>query len=212
MATFGNANTPGYSWWWMGINISNQVASWFYVPVQCNITAVSVYMAGHLASVNAQCVLWDYTSGSILRNSGTFSAPSGGAYQGGQSWHTQSVTTYAANQGDQIWIGFWRDKAGRAEWSMPNDGGYFRVNGPVTATSAFTGVTNPGNPQGTIGAYCTYTATGGGGGGTGGGPPPLTSRFNLWNGTAWSQKPLNIWNGSAWVTKPLERWNGTVWN
>lgn len=38
-----------------------------------------------------------------------------------------------------------------------------------------------------------------------------SGQLKVWNGTAWSAKPVKVWNGSAWVTKPVKRWNGSAW-
>lgn len=33
----------------------------------------------------------------------------------------------------------------------------------------------------------------------------------VWNGSAWTVKPVKEWNGSAWVPRELKYWNGSVW-
>lgn len=209
---FGETSTPNHSWWWLGIGLQNQVASQFTMPVQGNISAIAVYMAGHWNAVSARGVIWEVATNAVIRNTTAFSAKAGGGYQGGQSWHNYAVTTYLANQSEALWLGFWRDPAGRAEWSLTSSG-YFRCNGGsgTTSPASFAGFVNPGNPQGTIGAYCAYTGATGSPAGGGSGSAS-TSRIELWNGTAWVQKPLNIWSGTAWVQKPLERWSGTAWS
>lgn len=210
MATFGQTATPNFGWWWMGIGTSNQVCSQFAVPAAATITSLSCYMGGHINPVAAQCVMWDGPTGNLIRSAGSnFTSGYGASTPGGQGWHTQNITAYNANQGDNVWIGFWRDPSGRAEWSITGSGTFIvspAAGTTVASPAGLAGNYNPGNPRGTIGAYATYTGNTGGGGGGG-----TTSRINLWNGTAWSQKPLNIWNGTAWVQKPLERWSGTVW-
>ena len=38
-----------------------------------------------------------------------------------------------------------------------------------------------------------------------------SGNIKVWDGTAWTAKPVKIWNGSSWETKPVKYWNGTTW-
>jgi hypothetical protein len=38
-----------------------------------------------------------------------------------------------------------------------------------------------------------------------------SSGMNVWNGSAWVDKPVKVWTGSAWVQKPVKVWNGSSW-
>jgi hypothetical protein len=42
------------------------------------------------------------------------------------------------------------------------------------------------------------------------GTPP-TGRMKVWNGSAWTLKPVKVWTGSAWVEKPVKVWDGSAW-
>jgi hypothetical protein len=42
-------------------------------------------------------------------------------------------------------------------------------------------------------------------------PAPGGGNIKVWNGSAWTAKPVKFWNGSAWITKPMKRWNGSAW-
>ena len=42
-------------------------------------------------------------------------------------------------------------------------------------------------------------------------PLGVGGNIKVWNGSAWTAKPVKFWNGSAWVTKPMKRWNGSAW-
>lgn len=39
----------------------------------------------------------------------------------------------------------------------------------------------------------------------------ILGRLNIWNGSAWVEKPMKAWSGSAWVEKPVKVWNGSSW-
>lgn len=38
-----------------------------------------------------------------------------------------------------------------------------------------------------------------------------TGGVKVWDGSAWTAKPVKVWDGTAWVTKPVKVWNGTAW-
>ena len=42
-------------------------------------------------------------------------------------------------------------------------------------------------------------------------PAHIPGRLNVWNGSAWVEKPMKAWSGSAWVEKPVKVWNGSGW-
>jgi hypothetical protein len=42
-------------------------------------------------------------------------------------------------------------------------------------------------------------------------PAHIPGRLNIWNGSAWVEKPMKAWSGSAWVEKPVMVWNGSSW-
>jgi hypothetical protein len=41
--------------------------------------------------------------------------------------------------------------------------------------------------------------------------PSVGVGLKVWDGSAWTVKPVKYWTGSAWVTKPIKRWSGSAW-
>jgi hypothetical protein len=42
-------------------------------------------------------------------------------------------------------------------------------------------------------------------------PAHIPGRPQVWNGSAWVEKPMKAWSGSAWEEKPVKVWNGSSW-
>jgi hypothetical protein len=40
----------------------------------------------------------------------------------------------------------------------------------------------------------------------------IPGRLNVWNGSAWVEKPVKVWSGSGWIEKPVKIWNGANWD
>jgi hypothetical protein len=41
--------------------------------------------------------------------------------------------------------------------------------------------------------------------------PSEIAGAEVWDGSAWVEKPVKVWDGSAWVQKPVRTWDGSVW-
>lgn len=155
MAQIGSQPSSWNSFAFTGLNNLNQVGmGTFSMPEAGRITSVACFFGGHTAATNARLVLWD-SSGNILAQTATFSVAQGSGGSGGQSWQTQSLTSpVLAASGAAYYIGFWRDPAKDAEWSINTASGTWYDNTNTSGSpGAFTGLTSN---SGSVGAYATY--------------------------------------------------------
>lgn len=157
MATFGQNPGSFNSFAFSGLNNLNQVGTSLQtMPAAGYVYSVSAFFGGDGAAVNARMVIWD-SSGNILAQSATFSAPSGTRSSGGQSLLSANLTTpLLLVATTQVFIGFWRDPAGGAVWSFNTASGTWDENTNTSGSpGAFTGLTsNTGQLQ----AFATYVA------------------------------------------------------
>ena len=155
MPTFGQNPGSFNSFSFSGLNNLNQVGTSLQsMPATGTIYSVSAYFGGDGASVTAQRLIWD-SSGNILAQTASFSAPSGSHSSGGQSLQTQNLSTplYLAS-GTQVYIGFWRAPSGGAVWSFNTASGTWNDDTNTSGSpGSFTGLTsNTGQLQ----ALATY--------------------------------------------------------
>lgn len=164
----------------------------FSMPEAGRITSISCFFGGHTAAVTARMVLWD-SGGNIVAQSSSFSAAKGSGASGGQSWITQTIPDVLAASGASYYIGFWRDPAGDAEWSISTGSGTWLDNTNTSGSpGAFTGLTSNG---GSIGAYATYV--------------PL--RCYVRRGGVWVAAFPRVRRGGAWVSPPVYVRRGGAW-
>lgn len=153
MAQIGSQPSSWSTFQFSGLNTNNQVGmGTFAMPEAGRINQLSCFFGGHTAAVTARLVLWD-SSGNIVAQSGSFSAAKGSGGTGGQAWQTQAIPDVLASSGAAYYVGFWRDPAKDAEWSIAA-GGTWRENTNTSGSpGAFTGLTSN---SGGVGAYATY--------------------------------------------------------
>lgn len=204
MATFGSfsstASVPSSAFNFSRVNSANVVASKFTMADIGTITSLSVYMDGDTASATTVLGLWDGSTGALLAQTNSFSAPQGAESVGGQAWHTANLTVPFFNNtpGRTFWIGFWRNASQSAVWSVTASG-HFSALTDTGAIGSFAGATQDttwGFVAGQIGAFATYTP---------GGVLVENASFvgvsaiKAWNGSAWvNVTAVKIWDGSAW--------------
>lgn len=194
MSTFGQNPGSFNSFAFSGLNNLNQVATSLQsMPATGTIYSVSAFFGGDGASVNARMVVWD-SSGNILAQSATFSAPSGSRSTGGQSLQTQNLATplYLAS-GTQVYIGFWRDPGGGAVWSFNTASGTWDENTNTSGSpGAFTSLTSN---TGQLEAFATY----------------VSEAINVKVGGVMVPKRLLTKVGGTEVAKPVYVRVGGVW-
>lgn len=191
--TLGYTTTPSTSAFASSLNNQNQLGVIITAPSGGAIVqSISCYFGGWNQTTTAAMCIWN-TSGTLLANSGYFTAPSFPLAVGAQGWQTQSLTfTLAAST--SYYIGWWRDPARSQVWSE-NNGGF--VEWISTNTSG-----SPGNmgsnvaSSGVPGVYCTCNSSGG---------------IPWWTGSRWQLSKCMTWNGSAWIWNPGYFWNGSFW-
>lgn len=194
MAQIGSQPGSWNSFAFTGLNTLNQVGmGTFSMPEAGRINQLACFFGGHTAAVNARLVLWS-SAGAIVAQSATFSAPKGSGSSGGQSWQTATIPDVLAASGTAYYVGFWRDPAADAEWSILTGSGTWQENTNTSGSpGAFTGLTSN---AGAVGAYATYV--------------PLrcyVRRSGAWVPTwpavrrtgAWSQPPVYVRRSGSWV-------------
>lgn len=156
MAEVGSHPGSWNSFAFTGLNTQGEEATLATMPEAGTVTSVSCFVGGDGSAVTARFVIWRASDGAILAQTGSFSLGSGSRSSGGQAWVTQSLSLALA-AGAQIYIGWWRDPAGGAVWSLLTSGTYYRKTDNSGSPGAFTSPTTDGGGQ--LGAYATYTPT-----------------------------------------------------
>jgi len=162
------------------------------------LTSVSFYGSGDGSSHNtAYGCIWD-SSGNLLAHGSGVSTTGGSQSAGGQTWHTDTLTTpLAVTGGTQIYIGWQRSTGSTFDWSWANDSASVAYHtSSNTPTNFGSGVTVQ---NGSIGAYATYTA-----GGTGNGP-------RIYRGGSWHSVTWKIYRAGAWVPVQWKIRRGGAW-
>jgi hypothetical protein len=158
MGTLGDSNTPGSGFWFDHISNGRQfwTANQFTMPSPGGLaTGMDIYVAGDGGSAAMQFIIWD-SSGNIVWNSGSVTAPSGTESVHGQSWVHSSVPNVYLVGGSNYLVGF--SCGFFVVWTFESVDGVIRrspVGGPSSATG---GVDEYGGQGfGRLGAYVTYT-------------------------------------------------------
>jgi len=170
MATFGSfvdtTTHPTTAFNFSGVNTANEVATLFTAPEKGEIQSISCYFAGDAGDTpNAQVGVWDGPTKALLGASATFVLPTGSHSTSGQTWQTQNlVTPVYVEAGATYWLGFWRDPAKHAVWSVTASGHFFALTlQPSSAAGTFSGSTQDttwGFTAGQIGVFATYNPVG----------------------------------------------------
>lgn len=204
MANVGITSTSGNnSWEEFFVNTNNQVFMSVVMPEDGNITDLHCYFGGASGSVSARLCLWN-SAGTLQRQSGAFTQPGGSASINGQSLASQSISSYSATSGQQLFIGFWRDPASSHVVSFNSGaGGTYARKFASSPTNTGSASTQGGKPS----FYLTYTPVS---------PPPPptpTGGINIWHGgSGWGKHPVKVWHGgSGWLSHPVKTWNGSSW-
>lgn len=194
MPTFGQNPGSFNSFSFSGLNNLNQVGTSLQsMPATGTIYSVSCFFGGDGSAVNARLVIWD-SSGNILAQTATFSAPSGSRSSGGQSLQTQNLTSpLFLSSGSQVFLGFWRDPAGGAVWSFNTSSGAWNENTNTSGSPGpFTGLSSNG---GQLQAFATY----------------VTLAINTKLSGVMTPKPLAVKLSGSMIRKPVSVRVGGAW-
>jgi hypothetical protein len=169
------------------------------------------------STCNYQIFLWDFSQdiswqngGSASRGSATMTstfkkitmvidstADTVGVYIDGSLHQTFTSRELGATNAAKLTLGYWSDGTPKEYFS--GDLEELRLYaGKLTADWIATEHNNENSPSTfyTVGDEETSSSVQG---------------INVWNGSAFVEKPVKVWNGSSWVQKPVKRWNGSSW-
>src|ERR1019366_404715 len=197
MSTVGNNSTSSNnSWLAYGVNTNDQIAVQITMSAAGNVTDLHAYFAGDGVNLpNCVLCLWSST-GTLLAQSSSFNSPSGSRTVNGQQWNDQSITPYAATNGQVLYVGYYRDHSTWDVFSYQTGTGTIYSMSTTSATPV--NMSGMSTQTGSIGAYLGYTV-------------PVTGGLKIWNGSAYAKHPVKTWNGSSWVRNPLKSWDGSAW-
>ena len=158
MAEVGSHPGSWNSFQFSGLSTFNEIAAAATMPADGDISSISCFVGGDGGSVTARFCIWRSSDGVLLAQTGSFTLASGSRSSGGQSWVTQSLGTplHVAN-GTGLYIGWWRDPAGGAVWSLLTPGSFSKKTDTSGSPGTFSSPTSDASGQ--LGAYATYTAT-----------------------------------------------------
>lgn len=154
MATLGSTAEPTNNQEWFGINSVNHVGIALTLPSggPWRIYRLGAWLAGKDASASVKLILWT-ASGSVARNSATFTAAGLAFALGNNVKYEQDITDYEVAGGTTVIVGFWRDPSDPVQHGYTNSGSHYHktsTSGTVQSLSGFS------THAGQTGAYLYY--------------------------------------------------------
>lgn len=198
MATLGNSTHPTFGWDAYQSS-ANQAAQKYTMPTGGGtITSVTFYGSGDGSSHNiGYGCIWD-SSGNLLAQGSGVSTTGGGQSAGGQTWHTDTLTTpLVVTAGTQIYIGWQRSTSTLFDWSWAGDSATVAYHTSGNSPANFGSSASVQN--GSIGAYATYTAGSSGSG-------LKRRRSGAWVTVSWKIRRSGAWVAMTWKIRRSGAW------